>query len=218
MRDHIHFRALNSQPFRSFLLAKEGHTPKPPLVHHYVCFALLRCVLLFTLIILLWLRTEVELSDQVLIRAHVVLVHRAWIHRLLILSLVLLGCAGALVLLGSGAIGVHLDVGEGEVKILALRVLEVPLRLVPSGALQVQTMDPYTVDRLLDSLAFDSGIVCNNCVPGISDVGTLFDGIEGPVIVPVGAGDLLANGGQESLRVEEASQPEGDWALHGPLL
>jgi len=110
------------------------------------------------------------------------------------LSLVLLGCAGALVLLGSGAIGVHLDVGEGEVKILALRVLEVPLRLVPSGALQVQTMNPYTVDRLLDSLAFDSGIVCNNCIPGISDVGTLFNSIEGPVIVPVRAGDLLANG------------------------
>ena len=156
-----------------------------------------------------------EFSDQVLIRAHVVFVNWARIHGLLILSLTCLGCAGALVLLSSGAVGVHLDVGESIVEVFALGVFEVALTLVPSSTFQVETMDPDSIAGFLDRLAFDTGIVSDDGVPGVSNISTLFDGIEGPVVDSVSSGDFLTHGGEETLWVEEASEPEGDWALSG---
>jgi len=79
-------------------------------------------------------------------------------------------------------------------------------------------MDPYSFNRFLDCLAFNSSIVSDDSVSGVGNISALFDSIESPVVNSVGSGDLLSNGGEETLRVEESSQPVGHWTLHRSLL
>jgi len=79
-------------------------------------------------------------------------------------------------------------------------------------------VDPDTFYGFLDCLAFDPGIISDDSVTGVGNIGALLDGIESPVVNSVGSGDLLAHGGEETLRVEEASQPVGHWTLHRSLL
>jgi len=75
-------------------------------------------------------------------------------------------------------------------------------------------MNPNTFSGFLDGLAFNVGIVSNDGVAWVSNFSTVLDGIESPVISSMRTGDFLLDGGEETLRVKESSQPERD----GPVL
>jgi len=87
------------------------------------------------------------------------------------------------------------------------------LALVPGGAFEVQTVDPYAFRRLRNILALDLGVISDYCVAGVRDFSTLFDCVKGPVICSVRTGDLLTHTSEEALWVEEPSEPVGDRSL-----
>ena len=159
-----------------------------------------------TLVFLWWFRLKVELSDEVSILAHGVLVHGARVEVLLIDGR-LLGRTRSLVL-SRGALGIELDVGESKEQVFTLGVLKEALRFVPGGTLELESMDPDTFSRLLNALAFNAGIISNKRVTDISHFRSRLDGIQRPVIDSVSTGDLLSYRGEETLTIEESSEPE----------
>ena len=74
-------------------------------------------------------------------------------------------------------------------------------------------MDPNTFSGFLDGLAFDVSIISNDGVAWVSNFGAVLDGIESPIVSSMGTGDFLLDGGEETLRVEESSQPERDGSV-----
>jgi len=201
----------HSKEYQSLLLAKESNTSKAPLVDHGVLIAD-NTFSLLALVITWGLRLEVELGAQVSVLTHGVLVYGARVHVLVIYGR-FLGCSGSL-LFGRWALSVHLDVGEGKEEVFTLGVLEETLGFVPGSALKPESVDPDSLSRLSNVLTFNAGIVSNDGVARVSDFSSGLYGIQSPVVSSVSTGDLLHDGSQESLGIEESSQPERD----GPVL
>ena len=119
-----------------------------------------------TLVFLWWFRLEVELGDQVPVLTHGVLIHRARVEVLFIDSS-FLGSSRSLVL-GRRTLSVELNVGESEEQILTLGVFKETSLFVPSGTLEVESMDPDTLSRFSDVLTFNTSIICNQGVAYVS--------------------------------------------------
>jgi len=76
-------------------------------------------------------------------------------------------------------------------------------------------MDPAAFCRLSDALAFDACIISYNGVAWVGNFSPLLDSVESPVLSSVGTSDLLTHRGQETLRVEETSEPIGNGPVFG---
>jgi len=142
---------------------------------------------------------------------HRVLVYGARVH-VLVIDGSLLGSTRSL-LFGRGALSVDLNVGEGKEEILTLGVFKVTLGLVPGSTFKPESMDPASFSGLSDSLAFNASIISNNGVARISDLSSRLDSIQSPIVSSMGTGDLLIDGCEETLGIEESSQPERDGSV-----
>jgi len=96
--------------------------------------------------------------------------------------------------------------GEGEEQIFAGLLLEPLVILVPLRTFKVETVDKYTLVNWLDDLAFNAAVITRNDF--FHHIGLVVDLIEGPLFSFVLTGHLLLHGGEETLRVEETSEPE----------
>jgi hypothetical protein len=168
---------------------------------------------LLALVITWGLRLEVELGYQVPILTHGVLVYGARVHVLVIDGSFLGGTRS--LLFGRGALGVDLHVGESEEEVFTLGVFKVSLGFVPGGTFKPESVNPASFSRLGNVLTFNASIISNDSVTGIGDFSSRLNGIKSPVVSSMGTGDLLVDGGEETLRVEESSQPERDWSVLG---
>jgi len=139
---------------------------------------------------------------------HGVLVDWARVH-VLVIDSGLLRSTWSL-LFGRGALGVDLNVGEGKEEVLTLGVLKVSLGLIPGSAFKPESVNPASFCGLSNVLAFNASIVSDNGVARISNLSSRLYGIKSPVVSSMGTGNLLVDGGEETLRVEESSQPERD--------
>ncbi len=72
-------------------------------------------------------------------------------------------------------------------------------------------MDEDTLVNRLDLLALDAAVIA--CDDVLSYLSLVVDLVKRPLVGTVLASNLLLHGGKETLRVEEACQPEGWWAL-----
>jgi hypothetical protein len=78
-------------------------------------------------------------------------------------------------------------------------------------------MNPDTFCWFIDLFAFNSGIISYKSIFRDSYSSLHDHRIECPLVVLMCTTDFLTSGGQETLRIEESSQPEGDWSvLHEP--
>jgi hypothetical protein len=74
-------------------------------------------------------------------------------------------------------------------------------------------MDPASFSGLSDTLSFNASIISNDGVARISDFSSRLDSIQSPVVSSMGTGDLLIDGCEETLGIEESSQPERDGSV-----
>lgn len=100
---------------------------------------------------------------------------------------------------------------EWEEEILGSLLFEALVILVPLGAFKVETVDKHALINRLNYLAFNAAVITGDDF--FLHLSLVVDLIEGPELVSVLTGDLLLHRGKETLRVEEAGQPEGWWAL-----
>lgn len=139
---------------------------------------------------------------------HGVLVNWARVHVLVIDSSLLRSTRS--LLFCRWALSIDLNVREGKEEVLTLRVFEVSLRLVPGSTFKPQSMNPTSFCRLSNVLSFNASIVSNDGVTRISYFSSRLNGIKSPVVSSMSTCNLLVDGGKETLRVEESSQPERD--------
>jgi len=196
----------------SLLLAKKSNTSKAPLVNHGVLVADDTFSLL-ALVILWGLGLEVELGYQVPILTHGVLVNGAGVH-VLVINGSFLRSARSL-LFGRWAFGKDLHVGESEEEVFTLGIFKVTLGFVPGSTFKPESVNPASFGRLNNVFTFNTSIISNDGVTGISDFSSGFNGIQSPVVSSMGTSDLLIDGGEETLRIEESSQPERDGSVLG---
>lgn len=155
----------------------------------------------------LGLSLEVASEDQVLVISLGVLVDWAVVGSLgevREVGLASRGLAWGSVFVDGGRDGVDVQDRELVEQLLGLRVLQSSVTLVPTGALQEQTVDVYTFLWLLDRFTFDTTVFTWNDL--LEDIGGILDLVERPSLLL--SGDLLLHGSQETLWVEEACEPE----------
>jgi len=160
---------------------------------------------LLTLVLLRRLRLKIELSDEISVLANGVLVDRALV-KILLIDRCLFRRTRTL-LFGRWAFSIELNVRERIEKIFTLGVFKVTLRLVPGSSFEVKSMDPDTFRWLGDALSFNASVVTDKSVSRICNFRARLDGIQSPVVSSVSTSDFLSNGSEESLTIEESSQP-----------
>jgi len=95
---------------------------------------------------------------------------------------------------------------EVEEHVFANLLLESLVCLVPLATFKEETVDEDTFGWWVESLAFNAAVIATNDV--LKDFCLVVDLIERPALTLLLSSDLLLHGSEETLRVEEASQPE----------
>lgn len=100
---------------------------------------------------------------------------------------------------------------EGVVKFFRLRFFKSLFVLVPSCTLKIETMDVNTLSWCIELFTFNSSVITLNDI--LQDIRCELDLIKRPSLGFSLSCNLLLHGGQETLRIEETSHPEGWWSF-----
>ena len=195
----------------SFLGAEEGGTLELPIklgLHangQSISFVLIT----FSLRV----RSEPDSGDKVFVVALGVFVYRTAVVSLLWVELLAATATRRRTLVISRGSCRHcgdMNDREGLIWILRSRIFKSLLIPGPGSAFQVKTVNADTFSWNSE-LLLDAAILTSNDF--LLDLCLGFDRVEGPLLFRVLSGDLLQGSRQETLRIVETSEPEGDGAL-----